>query len=113
MLKIIIKAARRLKLRADARRTLIQHIEEVLNGHGIKRVLKPEPNPLEYRKPAPPELLDKVQRDFEAMGFKFKRFPKHTMDTKALEAEGRYRSVDYILELVFRHDELEVDLYYF
>ena len=114
-MQIMIRAAHRLKLQllADARRTFIYHVEEVLDGHGIKRVLKPDPNPLEYRKQAPAELLDKVQKDFEALGFKFKRFPKHTMDTKAVEAEGHYRSIEYILDLVFHHDELEVELYYF
>lgn len=113
MLKIIVKAVRRLKLTADARKTLIYHVEDVLQGHGIKRVMNAKPNPREYRKPAPEELLDKVQKDFEGLGFKFKRLPIHSMETRAVEAEGRYRSVEYILDLVFRHDDLEVDLYYF
>lgn len=112
MLKILVKAVRRLRITADARKTLIYHVEDVLNGHGIKRLQTPHPNPREYRKPAPEELLDKVQKDFEGMGFKFRRLPIHSMDTRAVESEGRYRSVEYILDLVFRHDELEVDLYF-
>lgn len=113
--KIIASVKARLKayqLNADARKTLIYHVEDILREHGIKRHAQTYPNPREYRKPAESALLDKVQTELEEIGFKFKRLPIHTMDTRAVESAGRYRSVDYILDLVFNHDELEVDLYF-
>ena len=110
--KIILAAARRLVKARNTTQTLIQKVEHALTPHGVKRVALPYPNPREYRKAAGPELLDKVQHELEKMGFKFRRLPIHTMDTKAVESEGSYQSVDYILDLVFRYDQLEVDLYY-
>lgn len=112
MPKIIVKAAKRLKLRADARRTLIQHVEDVLSQYDIKRRVKTYPNPREYRKKADEAMMDKVQRSLEDLGFKFKRLPIHSLDTKAVESSGHYRSVEYILDLVVRHNELEIDLYF-
>lgn len=112
MLKILVKAAQRLKLFADARKTLIYHVEDVLRSHGISRRPKTYPNPREYRKKADETLLTQVQKDLEDAGFKFKRLPIHSLDTTAVESTGHYRSVEYILDLVFRHDDLEVDLYF-
>lgn len=112
MLKILVRAAARLKIKADARNTLIYHLEQVLNKHGVKRRVKDYPNPREYRKKADDDLLDEVQKGLEELGFKFKRLPIHSLNTQAVESSGHYRSVEYILDLVVRHDELEVDLYF-
>ena len=113
MKKIKVQAAKRLAAYASPDASvLIDRVDNVMNNHKIKRLMRSYPNPREYRKEAPEDLLNRVKKDLEQLGFKFKRLPVHTMDTKAVEAEGSYQSVDYILDLVFRYDQLEVDLYY-
>jgi hypothetical protein len=113
MKTIKVRAAKRLLAYASPDAiSLIDRVDSVMTHHKIKRQMRPYPNPREYRKQAPDELLTQVQKDLERLGFKFKRLPVHSMDTKAVEAEGSYQSVDYILDLVFRYDQLEVDLYY-
>lgn len=111
--RIKVRAAKRLAAYAKPEAiSLIERVETVMKHHSIKRQARNYPNPREYRKMAPEELLAQVQKDLEQLGFKFKRLPVHTMNTKAVESEGSYKSVDYILDLVFRYDQLEVDLYY-
>jgi hypothetical protein len=109
---IQLHATKRLKLSADARQTLIQQVEKVLSKFNIQRRLKNYPNPREYRRKAEEQLLGEVQTALEGLGFKFRRLPIHSLDTEAVESSGHYRSVEYILDLVFRHDDLEVDLYF-
>lgn len=111
--RIRVRAAERLAsyVNSDAS-AVIHRVETVMQKHNIKRQARPFPNPREYRKNAPETLMSQVQKELETLGFKFKRLPVHSMNTNAVESEGSYQSVDYILDLVFRYDQLEVDLYY-
>lgn len=111
--KIKVLAAKRLAAYVSPNaQALIDRVESVLTPHGIRRVDRPFPNPREYRKKAPEMLLNQVQEDLEKLGFKFRKLDRYTMNTKAVESDGTFQSVNYILDLVFNYDRLEVDLYY-
>lgn len=107
-----IFAAARLKAFRASLPDLVKEVETVTKKFNIQQKLSSFPNPREYRKPAPPPMLEDVQREFERMGFKFRKLPIHKMDTKAVESSGHYQSGEYILDLILNHDTLEVDLYY-
>jgi len=109
---ITIFAAARLKAFKAPLKELVHEIETVTKKFNIERKMSDHPNPREYRKPAPPSMLEDVQHEFERMGFKFRKLPIHKMDTKAVESTGHYQSGEYILDLILNHDTLEVDLYY-
>jgi hypothetical protein len=110
---ITVFAAQRLKAFSATLNDLIEEVETITKKFGLKQKMVPShPNPREYRKPAPPPYLEEVQREFEKLGFKFRKLPIHSMDTKAVESSGHYQSGEYILDLILNHDTLEVDLYY-
>ena len=109
---ITISAAARLKAFRASLNDLVKEVENVTNKFNIQRKMSSDPNPREYRKKAPPPMLEDVQREFESIGFKFRKLPIHKMDTKAVESDGHYQSGEYILDLILNHDTLEVDLYY-
>ena len=109
---IAIFAVARLKAFRAALPDVVKEVETVTKKFGIEQKLSGYPNPREYRKAAPPSLLEDVQREFERMGFKFRKLPIHKMDIKAVESNGHYQSGEYILDLILNHDTLEVDLYY-
>lgn len=109
---LAIFAAIRLKAFRASLPDLVKEVETVTKKFGIQQKLSGPPNPREYRKPAPPPMMEDVQREFERMGFKFRKLPIHKMDTKAVESSGHYQSGEYILDLILNHDTLEVDLYY-
>lgn len=103
------------RLRAYAntdRANLIKEIERVAHKYNIRRQNAGSPYPVEFRKEAPPPYLKDLQNDLEKLGFKFKRLPIHSPETQAVRSDGSYASVDYLLDIVFRHDELTVELYY-
>lgn len=108
---IRIFAAARIKAFSTSLKDLVQNIENVTNKHGLKLV-SGHPNPREYRKPAPPPYMEAVKKDFEQLGFKFRRLAAYKPGTQAVEAEGHYQSGTYILDLILNHDTMEVDLYY-
>jgi hypothetical protein len=109
---ITIFAAARLKAFRASIKELVNEVETVTKKFNIEQKMTGFPNPREYRKPAPPPMLEEVQREFERLGFKFRKLPIHKMDTKAVESTGHYQSGEYILDLILNHDTLEVDLYY-
>lgn len=110
---ITIFAATRLLAFSSSLSDLIEDVETVTKKFNMKQRTTPShPNPREYRKPAPPPYLEEVQREFEKLGFKFRKLPIHKMDTKAVESNGHYHSGEYILDVILNHDTLEVDLYY-
>lgn len=112
-MSITLFAATRLKAFSAPLGDLIKEIETVTKKFGIQpQQHSGYPNPREYRKPAPLPYLEDVQREFERLGFKFRKLPIHKMDTKAVESSGHYQSGEYILDLILNHDTLEVDLYY-
>jgi hypothetical protein len=111
--QIKVNAAHRLSAYASSdAQQLIKTVELVLKKHGIGPTDRPFPNPREYRKLAEEQLFTAVQKDFEHAGFKFKRLHAYTPTTPAVEADGTYQSIHYILDLVYRGGQLEVDLYY-
>ena len=112
----LIFAAARLRLRAKSfqndKQALIHEVEKITDKYKIKRANTGAPYPMEFRKEAPPPYLKQLQTDLEKLGFRFERLPIHTPDTLAVRSDGRYASTDYLLDIVFRHDELTVELYY-
>lgn len=108
---IRVNAAQRLMATNPTLKDLINTVEDVATKHGL-RLVSDHPNPREYRKPAPPPHLEEVQKEFEALGFKFRRLAAHRPGTPALEADGHYQSGTYILDLILNRDTMEVDLYY-
>lgn len=112
---ITVLAATRLRLvaRSFQDKDYLKHeVEKVMRKYNIKQARTGAPYPVEYRKEAPPPYLKDLQNDLEKLGFRFERLPIHTPDTLAVRSDGRYASADYLLDIVFRHDELTVELYY-
>lgn len=91
---------------------LIKGVEGLLNSHGIARDPNSSQYPRRYIKKAPESLFDTVKKEFEQSGFKFKKSALHKMDTKAVESDGRYQSLHYILDLAYRDGVLEVELHH-
>ncbi len=93
-------------------KAFVNTMDHALTGLGMKKQPKPYQNPKEYRKPAPPEFLDKVQKRIEEFGFKFKKLAVNSPSTKAVESEGMWGHTEYIIDLIMNHDTMEADLYY-
>ena len=113
-----VEAEAKKRLEADAKDTLIRQIELILFKLGIKRSERndrPVAYPKEYVKyitKGGAELANKVRTTLSTLGFNFKPVAMHTPDTDAMSATGTYRTLDYIVDVVFRHDELKVDIYF-
>lgn len=109
-----LMAAHRLRAYASSSATkeLIKGVEGLLAKHGVN----PDPNspqyPRKYIRPAPEALFDTLKKDFEKMGFKFRRSALHKMDTKAVESDGTYQSINYILDLVYLRGQIVVELHH-
>lgn len=110
-----VEAAARERLEADAKDTFIHQIELILAKLGIVLSDRPVAYPKEYVKHVThggAELAAKVRAYLGKLGFKFEPVAMHTPDTNSMSATGTYRTIDYIVDVVFRHDELKVDVYF-
>ena len=106
--KIIVQAKKRLK--ADAKATFLQYIEKILGKYDIKK--KSTIYPKEYVAQTGPEIVKTLTKDFGQLGFKFEPFAAHSPNAIALESSGIYRSLEYIIDIVFHGGDLKVDVYF-
>lgn len=92
---------------------LIQSIEKAAKRHGMVRPVSPNPNPRKFVKNTDDaKEYETVKKELERMGFKFSKLAIHRPTTLAVEADGMYKNVHYILDVVFNDNQLEVVLYY-
>ena len=110
LINIVVDTKKRLT--ADAKDTFIRHIERILAKYGIERD-PAKMYPREYSKDVKDsDIATTVRTDLEKLGFKFKRTTMHSPTTNAMSATGIYRTLEYIVDIVFRHNELKVDVYF-
>lgn len=103
------------RLRAFAPRQampLIQTVEAVLNSHDVFRDKNSQQYPRRYTSNASPAEFNRLKRELEGAGFKFTKSALHRPDTSAFEAEGKYQSVHYILDLAYVDGQVQVELHH-
>lgn len=109
MLTRIIANARR-RLKADAKDTFLQYVQRILSKYGIKAPTGQYPKV--YKKDdASSGDAQSIRKDFEAFGFKFKKFA-YQPGVDSVEASGIYRNIEYILDIIAHGSDLEVQVYY-
>ncbi len=109
-----IEVEARQRLEQDASHMFLKQVDSVLAKFGITRNER-SMYPKEYSKHVTTggdELAAKVRAALNTFGFKFKPVAMHTPTTNAMSASGTYGDIDYIIDVVFRYDELKVDVYF-
>lgn len=94
----------------DAKKAFLTFIDSVMSHHGLKK--RPSYYPKEYYLVTDETTMDKVKKDLEKFGLKFAKFAANSPNAKAVEAIGKYKNVEYIVDIVLHGSDLRVDVYF-